>query len=199
LVCSAGGLDALTRILSRLPADLPAAVIVLQHQDPTGTNRLATILARHTPLPVSTAADADPLTAGRVLVAPAGHHLLVTAAGTVALIASGRIPPARPSADLLLVSLALTAGPRSIAVILSGYGHDGATGATAVHRFGGTVIATNKATSTQYAMPSATINQPTITDHVTGLDDVAALLITLTTTQPDTPAETSGRSCRPSA
>jgi two-component system, chemotaxis family, protein-glutamate methylesterase/glutaminase len=181
LVCSAGGLHALTRILSQLPAQLPAAIIVLQHHEPTAASMLAAILDRHTLLPVSTAADGDPLTPGRVLVAPAGHHILATAAGTVALIASGPIPPARPSADLLLTSLALTAGPRAIAVVLTGYGSDGATGATAVHRFGGTVIATDETTSTQFAMPAATIARPAITDHVTTLDNVAGLLTALIT------------------
>ena len=180
LVCSVGGLDALTRVLSALPAALPAAVIVLQHHDPSRPSMLAAILARHTTLAVTTAADGDPLTPGRVLVAPAGHHVLATTAGTVALIASGDTPPPRPSADLLLTSLALTAGPRTIAVVLTGYGSDGATGATAVHHFGGTVIATDEATSTQFSMPAATIRRPTITDHVVALDEVADLLTTLT-------------------
>jgi two-component system, chemotaxis family, protein-glutamate methylesterase/glutaminase len=182
LVCSAGGLHALNRVLVPLPADLPAAVIVLQHHDPTAVSMLAGILARRTALPVTTAADGDPLTPGRVLVAPAGKHILATAGGTVALIASGTIPPARPSADLLLTSLALTAGPRTIAVVLSGYGTDGATGATAVHHFGGTVIATDEATSTQFAMPAATIGRPAITDHVVALDSVADLLVALIAT-----------------
>jgi two-component system, chemotaxis family, protein-glutamate methylesterase/glutaminase len=163
-------------------AALPAAVGVLQHHDPTMPSMLAAILSRRTTaMPVTTAADGDALTPGRVLVAPAGHHLLATTAGTVALIASGDTPPPRPSADLLLTSLALTAGPRTTAVVLSGSGSDGSTGATAVHHFGGTVIATDKATSTHFGMPSATMGRPTITDHVVALDEVADLLTALIT------------------
>jgi len=182
LLCSAGGLDALTRVLAPLPGDLPAAVIALQHLSPNQPSALPVILGRHTALPVASARDGDRLTAGRVLVAPPGHHLLITAEVMVALIPSGAMPPCRPSADLLLATLAVVVGPRAIAVVLSGSGSDAATGATAVHRFGGTVIATNAATSTYSSMPNATIHRDEITDHVVALDDVPALLITLVTT-----------------
>lgn len=181
LVCSTGGLDALTRVLAPLPADFPAAVIALQHLQPHLPSQLAPILARRTALHVASAHDADALTAGRVLVAPAGHHLLVTRQETVALIVSGDRPPYRPSADLLLSSLALAVGTRVIAVVLSGTGIDGATGATAVHRFGGVVIASNAASSTALSMPQATISRDGIIDHVVPLDGIAHLLITLVT------------------
>ena len=75
-----------------------------------------------------------------MLVAPTGQHTLITKNQTVALIPSGSVPPPyRPSADLLTM-LALAAGRRVNAAVLSGEGHDAVTGATAVHRFGGTVI-----------------------------------------------------------
>jgi two-component system chemotaxis response regulator CheB len=137
LVCSTGGLDAIIRILARLPADMPAAVIVLRHHSPNASNRLAHILTPKTVLPVAAACDGESLVAGRVLVAPAGYHTLVTAEGKIALIVSGERPPYRPSADLLLTSMAISLGPRAVAVVLSGYGNDGATGATAVHHLGG--------------------------------------------------------------
>ena len=66
-----------------------------------------------------------------------------------------------------------------IAVVLSGTGHDGATGATAVHRFGGTVIATDAASSQSFAMPSATIERDSAIDHVVDLNAVPALLMQL--------------------
>jgi two-component system chemotaxis response regulator CheB len=179
LVCSAGGLDALSRVLTRLPADLPAAIVALQHLAPDRPSELAALLDARTALAVTTARDGDKLAAGRVLVAPPGRHLLLTNDGTVALIRSGAVPPARPSADLLLTSLALTAGPRAIAVVLTGHGTDGAIGAAAVHRFGGVVLASDEATSLHFAMPAATIGKGTVTDHVVGLDDVAPLLSSL--------------------
>lgn len=96
LVCSAGGLDALSRILRRLPATFHAAVIVLRHHTPHAPNRLAPMLQTHTVLPVAAARDGDRIVAGQVLVAPAGFHTLVTAEGTIALVESGERPPYRP-------------------------------------------------------------------------------------------------------
>jgi two-component system, chemotaxis family, protein-glutamate methylesterase/glutaminase len=184
LVCSAGGLDALTLILTGLPADLPAAVIVLQHQSPDCRSELATLLGRRTRLPVEPARDGGPVLPGRVYVAPSGQHTVVAADETIALVASGQRPPYRPSADLLLTSLAVAFGERAIAVVLTGRGNDAATGASLVHRFGGTVVVCTVATSAQSDMPQATIDLVHHVDHVTALGEVADLLRTLVTTPP---------------
>jgi two-component system chemotaxis response regulator CheB len=183
LVCSTGGLDALTRVLGPLPADFPAAVLVLQHIHPAAHSSLTSILARRTALSVAEVADGSELRPGQILVAPPGRHTLVTGQGTVALIESGARPPYRPSADLLLTSLALAVGPRAVAVVLSGHGIDGATGATAVHHFGGVVVASDEASSTEFSMPGATIDRDTILDHALAVDEIAALLIALTGTR----------------
>lgn len=182
LSCSAGGLDALTRVLAPLPADLPAAVLVLQHMSPDTPGQLPGLLRRSTALPVQWAQDGDQLLPGRVLVAPPGQHTLITGDETIALIPSGSVPPYRPSADLLLATLALAAGPRVIAVVLSGDGQDAATGATAVHRFGGTVIVSTPDSSTRKAMPGATMIRDHVTNQVIALDDLAGLLLALVTT-----------------
>jgi two-component system chemotaxis response regulator CheB len=115
-----------------------------------------------------------------VVVAPSGNHLLVTPALETALIVSGAAPPSRPSADLLLATLAVSAGPRAIAVVLSGGGHDGATGATAIHALGGCVLATDEATSEEFSMPRATIQRAGVIDQILPLEDVAAALSALT-------------------
>jgi two-component system chemotaxis response regulator CheB len=179
LVCSTGGLDALTRVLGPLPTDFPGSVIVLQHIDPKAHSALTEILNRRTELTVLKVTDGLELRPGQVLVAPPGSHTLVTGQGTVALIESGDRPPYRPSADLLLTSLALAVGPRAVAVVLSGHGIDGATGATAIHRFGGVVIASDEASSTEFSMPRATIGRDTALNHVVPLDDIPALLVSL--------------------
>jgi chemotaxis response regulator CheB len=80
------------------------------------------------------------------------------------------------SADLLLATLAVTAGPQVIAVILSGAGHDGATGATAVHDRGGVVIAADESLSTHPAMPLAATARDQIVGHVVPVDTIPALL-----------------------
>jgi len=179
LVASAGGIEAVSRVLAALPASLPAAVIVLIHQSPEHVSRLADILRRRCALTVVDAVDGAPLLPGQVVVVPSGHHLLVGAGGRIVLIMSGAFPPSRPSADLLLATLATAVGPRAVAVILSGGGHDGATGATAVHALGGTVFATDAASSSTYAMPLAAIERDAAVDRILPLDEVATALADL--------------------
>ncbi|HEU4975030.1 MAG TPA: chemotaxis protein CheB [Baekduia sp.] len=177
LVGSAGGIEAVSRVLGGLPEDFGAAVVVLVHLAPERVSRLAEILRRRCRLPVVDAVDGLPLWPGAVLVAPAGRHVLVTPDGAVALIQSGEFPPSRPSADLLLATLATAVRRRAVAVILSGGGHDGATGATAVHALGGTVLATDEATSERWEMPRAAIERDAIVDRVVALEDVAGALL----------------------
>jgi two-component system chemotaxis response regulator CheB len=182
LVASAGGIDALKRALAPLPATIPAALIVLLHVSPDHPSMLPAILARACSLDVRAAADGDLLMPGRVLVAPPGRHTLVTTDLRIALIPSGAYPPNRPSADLLLSTLAVCAGPRAVAVVLSGEGHDGATGATAVHCLGGTVLATSHASSRAFSMPSATIERDNALDQIVDLDDLGDVLVALAKT-----------------
>ena len=179
LVCSAGGLDALKVILSGLPADFPASVIVLQHARPDQPSHLVRILARFCNLPITDASTGTELRAGHALVVPPGEHALVTTDNRVALVLSNGTPPYRPSADLLLSSLAIVAGPRTIAVVLSGSGHDGATGACAVHDFGGIVLASDAASSAHFAMPSAAIERDDAVDYVLPVEKIAPALIAL--------------------
>jgi two-component system, chemotaxis family, protein-glutamate methylesterase/glutaminase len=179
LVASAGGLEAVSKVLAGLPEGLEAAVVVLIHQQPDRESALVRLLGRQARLPVKVAEDGMPLHAGTIVVAPPGKHVLITEGPATALIVSGAAPPSRPSADLLLTTLATACGPRATAVVLSGTGHDGATGATAVHRFGGTVLASTEATSTRFSMPQATIERDDAIDHVVAVDDIADLLASL--------------------
>jgi len=179
LVASAGGLDAVSRVLVGLPENFGASVIVLIHQAPDHVSRLVEILCARCKLPVQEAQHGAALEPGHVIVIPPGKHLLITPGPRTALIASGAVPPSRPSADLLLATLATAVGSRAVAVILSGGGHDGATGATAVHAFGGTVLATDQASSTAYSMPLAAIQRGNAVDQIAPLDEVASRLRTL--------------------
>ena len=80
-----------------------------------------------------------------------------------------------------MTTLATAVGSRAVAVVLSGNGNDAATGASAIHRFGGTVIVASLETSTAPSMPQATIDRDHATDHVVPLEEIAALLLALTT------------------
>jgi two-component system chemotaxis response regulator CheB len=182
LVGSAGGLDAAARVLAPLPGDLAASIIVLIHVPPDRASRIVEVISRRCSLPVVEARDGLPLCPRQVIVVPPGRHLLITADDRVlrtALIVSGAYPPSRPSADLLLATLATAVGSRAIAVILSGGGNDGATGATAVHVCGGTVLATDETSSNHYSMPLAAIERDEAVDQVLPLDEIADALIGL--------------------
>lgn len=157
LVTSAGGLDALSRVLTPLPANLPAAVLVAQHLDPEKPSILADLLSARTRLRVRVAAHGDQLEPGLVLVTPPARHLLVTSEATLGLIDSGDLPPARPSADILLVTLAVTCGPRALVVVLTGLGHDAQAGIRAIHQCGGVILAQDQASSAHFGMPGAAI------------------------------------------
>ncbi|MBE8525450.1 chemotaxis protein CheB [Amycolatopsis sp. H6(2020)] len=176
LVASAGGLDALGRVLGPLPADLPAAILVAQHLDPCRTSHLTSILAGRTALRVVEAADGDVLVPGVVLVAPAARHLLLTPEPRVVLVAAGALPPARPSADLLLATLAVTCGPRALAVVLTGKGTDAQAGIRAVARCGGTVFAQDEATSAHFGMPGAAIGTGLV-DATLPLSEIAGAVL----------------------
>jgi two-component system chemotaxis response regulator CheB len=176
LVSSVGGMDALTRVLRPLPMDFPAAIVALQHLSPDRRSTLAETLERRTALRVVRAEDGEMLAASSVYVVPEGRHMLVLPDGSISLIVSGATPPNRPSADLLLTTLAVSLRSEVIAVVLSGGGNDGATGATAVHDLGGVVIAADEASSQQFSMPEATIGRENAVDHVVHVDDIAAKL-----------------------
>jgi len=176
LVASAGGLEAVTSVLAPLQPPFGAPILVLIHQAPDHPSRLPEILASRSALRVAHAQHGERLEPDRVLVAPPGKHLLVTNEVRIALVLSGAYPPNRPSADLLMASMGLTLGARAIVVVLSGSGHDGATGATIVHDFGGTVLTADERSSRAYAMPDAAIRRDHAVDETLSVDDIAARL-----------------------
>jgi two-component system, chemotaxis family, protein-glutamate methylesterase/glutaminase len=158
-VCSsAGGVDATAEILELLPAEFPGAVIVAQHRSPEGRSHLPEVLGRRTAMVVHRAQNGDVLQPGHVHVVPEAKHMLVGAGDRVTLIDVEGHPPARPSADLLLSTMAVSVGSRAIAVVLSGGGHDGALGAQAITAFGGHVLAQDAESAQAHGMPSAVIS-----------------------------------------
>ncbi len=181
LVASAGGLAALATILAALPADFPAAVVVVQHLDPSRPSLLAGILARHCGLPVLEAHHGDRLRPGSVYVAPPDRHLVVLPGGVLALTATEPVHFVRPSADALLESLSRSFGPRVIAVVLTGAGLDGADGVRVVKHGGGTVIAQDRFSSQNFGMPSAAIGTGCV-DAVLPLKEIAPALVQRVTT-----------------
>lgn len=177
-VGSTGSIQALRAVLTGLDDGLQLPMIVLVHQSPDRPDdALVSALGRHSKLTIREARDGEALRPGHALVIPSGTHLLVHPGRHIELIPVGAYPPHRPSADLLLTTMATALGPDAIAVVLSGAGNDGATGATAIHSGGGTVITTDHATSRTFSMPKATITRDSINPQVIAEEDLAAMLI----------------------
>ena len=178
IATSAGGLSALSRLLSALPARLDAAILIVQHLDPDRPSHLADILGRRTALPVKQAAGEDQLQPGVVFIAPPGAHLLVDREGTITLSHRPPVHFVRPAADHLFESIAGSFGSRAVAVVLTGTGHDGATGAQAVKQAGGRVIVQDETTSEFFGMPKSAIDAGKV-DLILPLDDIAPALVAL--------------------
>lgn len=179
IAASAGGLSALTHVLTALPADFAAPIIVLQHLKADQKSFMAEILGRRVILPVAPAQHGERLAAGKVYVAPPGHHLLVLPDGVLALSDTERVRFVRPAADVLFRSLAESLGERAVAVVLTGTGSDGADGVREIHRRGGTVIVQDEASSAFFGMPDASIRTGMV-DRVLPLDEIAPALLDLT-------------------
>jgi len=181
IAASAGGLEAVSAVLNCLPASFPGAIVVVQHLDPVHTSVMDQILGRRTALKVSMAKQGAVLTPGGVMIAVPGRHLLVNADATLALTDTEQVQFVRPSADLLFESAAAAFGERTIAVVLTGKGGDGARGVRAIEQAGGTVIAQDEATSQSFGMPAAAIHTGHV-DRILPITDIAPALIPLTRT-----------------
>ena len=156
MAASAGGVEVLRDLLSRLPGNLPASVLVVLHIPATSGGALASILDRSGPLAAATALDGEALRHGRVYVAPPDRHLLLTD-DRIELSHGPRQNGHRPAADPLFTSAAAVAGPRVLGVVLSGTLDDGALGAAAIEQSGGLVAVQDPAESPYTGMPQAAL------------------------------------------
>jgi two-component system chemotaxis response regulator CheB len=176
---SAGGLKALMEVLSRLPADLPASVLVVQHLDPRHKSLLVELLQRHCEIRIKEAVNEEAIEKSVVYIAPPDRHLLLTD-GKTFLASTAFVHFSRPSVDLLLESVAASVDGKSIGVILTGSGLDGAMGIKAIKEQGGTTIAQDPDTAEHSSMPQAAIATGMV-DYVLPLADIAYTIITLIT------------------
>jgi two-component system, chemotaxis family, CheB/CheR fusion protein len=174
---SAGGIEALSVLVSTLPHDFPAPIVLAQHLDPHRPSHLQEILARRSPLPVRTVTDRTALEGGVIFVVPANQNATITDSHIA--FESELVSRTMPSIDQLFKSAADTFGDQLIAVILTGMGTDGAAGAYAVKRAGGTVIVQDPNTAAFPAMPLAL--SPATVDIVANLDHIGGILRDLLT------------------
>ena len=154
---SAGGIQALDRIVEQLPPELPAAVFVVLHLAAGGRSVLPTILTRRGALPASVPDEQQLPERGHIYVAPPDRHLLLVGE-QVQLTGGPRENGHRPAIDPLFRSAARTYGPRVIAVVLSGTLDDGTAGARMVRDRGGTVIVQHPDDALYADMPQNTLD-----------------------------------------
>lgn len=178
IAASAGGLTALSTVLGGLRPDFDAIIAVVQHLDPRHRSLMPQIIGRRSSLPVHQAADGMLLERGHLYLAPPDRHFLVNRDGTASLTESELVNFVRPSADLLFESVAAAYGARAIAVVLTGTGHDGSMGVTAIKKRHGTVIAQDEGSSEFFGMPSAAIRTGAV-DFVLALEEIPMALQTL--------------------
>jgi two-component system response regulator WspF len=154
---STGGPQALAEIISHLPEDFPAAVLVAQHVDHQFVPALVDWLQHHSALPVRLAHDKEPVAARTVWVAGSADHLVYGDDGLMRYTAQPRETPYRPSADVLFASLAGSHRALRIGVLLTGMGRDGGEGLLAMRSAGALTIAQDATTSVVYGMPKAAV------------------------------------------
>jgi two-component system chemotaxis response regulator CheB len=154
VAASAGGVEALRGLLSQFPVPISAALLVVLHVPAAGGKVLPRILGRAGLMPASAVTDGEVPLPGHVYVAPPDCHMLLVG-DKIRLSQGPRHNGHRPAADPLFISAALSGGPHTIAVVLSGTLDDGAAGAAAVERRGGMVVIQDPAESAYDGMPRA--------------------------------------------
>jgi len=175
---STGGPQAMEYLLSQLPADFPGSIVVVQHMPEGFTEMYARRLDEMSPLQVKEARSGDLLQAGRALVCPGSRHLKVRRLplGDIAVLSDEpRVNGHRPSADVLLRSVAEEFRSQAVGVLMTGMGEDGAEGLGAIKKVGGTTIAQSEESCVVYGMPKAAIERGYAL-RVVGLDVMAATL-----------------------
>ena len=153
---SAGGVEALGALVRQLPAELPAAVLVVLHVSATGTSVLPDILSRTGNLPATAAVDGEQIARGQIYVAPNDFHMLVQDA-TIVLSRGPRENGHRPAIDPLFRSAARVYRDRVIGVVLSGMLDHGAAGLRFIKEAGGAAIVQTPEDATYSAMPRAAL------------------------------------------
>lgn len=174
---SAGGIDALSMLVSTLPSDFPAPIVIAQHLDPARASHLGDILGRKAALAVKTVLAAEPLEPGVIYVVPSNRFVHVTD-HQVTVSEDGEAGP-KPSVDVLFDSAAKAYGEGLVAVILTGGGSDGAAGARHVTAAGGTVVIQNPETASFPSMPRSL--SPTTVDIVADIEQMGPVLHQLVT------------------
>jgi two-component system, chemotaxis family, protein-glutamate methylesterase/glutaminase len=176
---STGGPNALQYVLSQLPADFPAAIVVVQHMPEGFTELFARRLDECCAIDVKEANSGDLLLAGRALICPGNRHMKVKRmplGDIVVLSDEEKVSGHRPSVDVLYRSVAQEFGRDSIGLIMTGMGEDGAEALGEIKNTGGMTIAQDEESCVVYGMPRAAIDRGNVV-RVVPLDALANTLV----------------------
>lgn len=174
---SAGGMDALTRLTAQLPADFPAAILIVQHMEASVTGDALVRSLNLGSLPCRKARNGEKIVSGRIYLAPPDNHLMISQ-GKILITKGARENRARPAIDPLFRSAAVEYGNKVVGVLLTGYLDDGTAGMTVIKRCGGTCVVQEPADAAYPSMPQHALNQVEV-DYCLPLAEMGALLSTL--------------------
>lgn len=176
---STGGPPAVQKILSSLPKDFPAGIVIAQHMPKAFTGPFANRLNGVSQLNVKEAETGDRLRPGHVFVAPGGSHLIIEQKiSRIDLVVTPEPKEAlyKPSANVLVASVAKAVGRRALGVILTGMGNDGRDGIRELKSKGGRAIAQSDSSCVVYGMPKAIVDDG-LADEIVDIDDMANAII----------------------
>lgn len=168
---STGGPVALQRVLTQLPANFPAPILLIQHMPAAFTKAFAERLDKLCRISVKEAEDGDLMRPGLALLAPGGKQMMVDARGAVKILPGDERLNYKPCVDITFGSAAKSFGDKVLAVVLTGMGADGREGARLLKQGGSQVWAQDEASCVIYGMPMAVV-KANLADAVYGLDDI---------------------------
>ncbi len=172
---STGGPQALFKVIGGLKPDMRIPIIITQHMPPTFTTILAQHMAKATNWPCKEAEEGEPLSPGRVYLAPGDYHMVIEQQGIRKVLRLNQNPPenfCRPAVDPMLRSVSAVYGNKALVAILTGMGADGRRGCESIVQAGGTVIAQDEKTSVVWGMPGAAATAG-VCSAVLPLNDIA--------------------------
>lgn len=175
---SAGGFEALKKLVKGLPKDLAAAVFIVWHLPANAHGVLPSVLGKEGTLPAAHGVDGEEIRTGRIYVAPPDHHLLVEE-NRVRITKGPKENRFRPAVDTLFRSAAYACGARVIGVVLSGALDDGTAGLWTIKHRGGTAIVQEPADAEFSSMPESALRQVDV-DYSVPVSEMGALLTRLT-------------------
>jgi len=173
---STGGPVALQRVLTQLPANFPAPIVLIQHMPAAFTKAFAERLDKLCRISVKEAEDGDILRPGLALLAPGGKQMMVDGRGAIKILPGDERLNYKPCVDITFGSAAKSYGDKVLAVVLTGMGADGREGARLLKQGGSSIWAQDEASCVIYGMPMAIVKAE-LADAIYSLDDIGKHLV----------------------